>query len=154
MNNILIIGCCGVGKTWVMKKLLTESEKRYKLGKINFHENKKMIIVGKYDGSVFEGSDKLSMSSITDIEKVLKYANNKLTIWEGDRFMNKTFLSKANPFIIKIKGDGQSGRLKRGTKQSQRQIKSIQTRVTNIKENVLLENSSDCLNFILNYEKN
>lgn len=153
MNNILIIGCCGVGKTWVMKNLLTQNDKKYKLGKIYFHENEKMIIIGKYDGSVFQGSDRLSMSAITDIEKIFKYANNKLTIWEGDRFMNKTFLAKGKPFIIKIKGDGAEGRKKRGSEQSARQIKSIQTRVLNIKEDLIVENSMECLNFILKYEK-
>jgi hypothetical protein len=145
--NVLIIGSCGVGKTWVMKQLLTKQDKLFKLGKINFHENK-IIIVGKYVGSTFDGSDKLSMSAITDIEKVIKYAKRKTTIWEGDRFMNKTFLQKANPTILKIKGDGKEGRAKRGSQQTERQIKSINTRVGNITPNFVFENSTECLNYI------
>jgi hypothetical protein len=152
--NILIIGSCGAGKTWVMKQLLTKNDKLLKIGKINFHENK-LIIIGKYDGSTFEGSDKLSMSAITDIEKVIKYAKGKMTIWEGDRFMNKTFLQKAQPIILKIQGDGKLGRLKRGSKQSERQIKSIDTRVSKIKPNIEFENSLLCLKYIKSlYETN
>ena len=152
--NILIIGECGVGKTWVMKQLITPQDKRYKLGKINFHENN-MIIVGKYDDSVFEGSDKLSMSAITDVDRLFKYAKGKTTVWEGDRFTNSTFIHKAKPIILRIKGNGEQGRVKRGSNQSERQIKSIRTRVNNIKATHEFNNSVECLNHIKTYyEKN
>jgi broad-specificity NMP kinase len=151
--NILIVGNCGVGKTWVMKQFLTNNDKFFKLGKINFHENK-IIIIGKYDGTIFEGSDKLSMSAITDVEKIINYAKGKLVLWEGDRFMNKTFIEKVKPIILKIKGNGIKGRINRGSQQTERQIKSIETRVSNIKHNYIFENSNDCLNFIKKlYEK-
>lgn len=149
--NFLIIGNCGVGKTWVMKQLLTKDDKKYKLGKINFHENEKYIIIGKYIGDVFDGSDKLSMSAITDVEKIKKYAKNKIVIWEGDRFMNKTFIEKINPFVVKIKGTGEQGRKKRNSKQTEIQIKRIKTRVNNQKVDKIFNNSNECLQF-LKYE--
>lgn len=149
MNNILIIGACGVGKTWVMKQLLCIDDKRFKLGKINFHENDSRIIVGKYDGSVFEGSDRLAMTAITDISRVIAYAKGKKTVWEGDRFMNSTFIEKAKPIVLRIMGDGQEGRRKRGSQQSERQIKAIATRVSKITPHMTFDNSEECLIYLL-----
>lgn len=152
---ILIIGECGVGKTWVMKQLLKNC-KAYKLGMFYFHENDKHIIVGKYDNSTFEGSDRLSMAVMRDLDKMLIYINKqkKIGIFEGDRFMNKNFIKAAEPYIIKINGDGKAGRLKRGSKQTERQLKTIRTRVANIKENILVNNSQECLLKIEQYENN
>ena len=146
--NFLIIGNCGVGKTWVLKQLLTNEDKKYKLGKINFHENNRYIIVGKYIGDIFDGSDKLSMSAITDVEKITKYANGKTIIWEGDRFMNSTFIKKINPIVLKILGSGKEGREKRGSKQTHRQIKTIETRVNNQTAHKFFSNSNECLQYI------
>ncbi len=152
---ILIIGECGVGKTWVMKKLINKT-KGYKLGLYYFNENKKNIIIGKYDNSIFQGSDRLSMSVMSDLDKMLAYIkkSKKIAIFEGDRFMNSNFIKKSNPYIIKIKGDGAGGRLKRGSNQTERHLKSIKTRVSNIKENIEVENSEECLKIIQNYENN
>ena len=149
MNNILIIGACGVGKTWVMKHLLSIDDKRFKLGKINFHENDSLIIVGKYDGTIFEGSDRLAMTAITDISRVIAYAKGKKTIWEGDRFMNSTFIDKAKPIIMRIMGDGQEGRRKRGSQQSERQVKAISTRGSKITPHMNFKNSSESLSYLL-----
>jgi len=145
----LIIGECGVGKTWVMKQMLKDT-KRYKLGLYCFHENDNTIIVGKYDGSTFEGSDKLSMGVMKDLDKMLMYIKrkNKSAVFEGDRFMNKNFIEKAKPYIIKIDGDGEAGRIKRGSNQTERQLKTIRTRVKNITPNEVVKNSGDCLNLI------
>jgi len=148
----LIIGECGVGKTWVMRQLLKGS-KGYKLGLNYFNETDRNIIVGKYDGSLFEGSDKLSMAVMKDLDKMLLYIDKskKISVFEGDRFMNSNFIKKANPFIIKIKGDGKGGRLKRKTNQSERQLKTIKTRVTNIVATKEVENSNQCLELINQY---
>ncbi len=148
---VLIIGECGVGKTWVMKQMLKDT-KRYKLGLLRFHENENTIIIGKYDGSTFEGSDKLSMAVMKDLNKILLYIKhkNKLAIFEGDRFMNKNFIQKAKPYIIKINGDGEAGRIKRGSNQTERQLKTIRTRVSNIEHNLVVENSNECLKYIQN----
>jgi GTPase SAR1 family protein len=133
-NILLLIGCAGVGKTWVLNSLLkfykcTETKK---IGKFYFHSNDKIIVVGKYDGSTFQGSDRLSMSIMTDLDKFLEYSKNKFVILEGDRFTNSTFINKANPTIIRINGDGSIGRLNRGSEQTERQLKSISTRIKNI----------------------
>tara|TARA_R110000824_G_scaffold385488_1_gene579761 strand:- start:191 stop:682 length:492 start_codon:yes stop_codon:yes gene_type:complete len=150
---ILVIGECGVGKTWIMKQLIKNS-KGFKIGLNYFNETDKNIVVGKYDNSTFEGSDKLSMAVMKDLDKMINYINkvNKTAIFEGDRFMNKNFIKKANPYIIKIKGDGKGGRLKRGSQQTERQLKTIKTRVKNIQAHKEVENSNECLNIIQTYE--
>ena len=133
-NNFLIIGCAGVGKTWLMKSIISTfgcTNKR-KYGKFYWHCSESVIVVGKYDGSTFEGSDRLSMSVITDLDGFLELNQGKVIIMEGDRFTNRRALESAEPTIIKIMGDGLAGRVKRGSNQSERQLKSITTRVGNI----------------------
>lgn len=136
IRPILLIGGCGSGKTWVMKKLieLFKLETLGKVGTCYFHRNDKVLVLGKYDGSTFEGTDKLSMAVMTDVPKFLEWAKSKklLVIAEGDRFTNKNFIAIAKPIIIHIVDDGAAGRKKRKSSQTERQIKSIATRVKNI----------------------
>ena len=136
-KNILLIGACGCGKTWVMTKLLSEYNTKkasYKLFKFNIDLEKKIAILGVYDGKTFQGSDRLSMAIMKDAEqfKIVRDKNDFTIIAEGDRFTNKTFIDLFKPIIIKIKDDGSAGRKLRNSKQTERQIKSIQTRINNI----------------------
>lgn len=150
--NILLVGSCGVGKTWIMKRLIEHYSinRKYKIGKFYFHANDRIAIVGKYDGTTFEGSDRLSMSVITDIDKFLEVVQREFIIFEGDRFTNSTFIKTANPYIIKITGDGYEGRVLRGSKQTERHIKSIATRVSKIKADAETGNSIHALTLIEN----
>jgi len=153
--RILLIGDCGVGKTWVMKKLLGNYQTRPgKIGKFKFHYNNEIVIVGVYDGTTFEGSDRLSMSVITDLGKFLAWAGDRVVVCEGDRFTNSTFISQAHPVIFKIHGDGEKGRALRGSKQTERHIKAISTRVGNIKEDVSASDSAEAYELILRLIKN
>lgn len=148
--RILLVGGCGVGKTWVMKQLLGKHyTKPGKIGKFKFHYNDDLVLVGVYDGTTFEGSDRLSMSVITDLGKFLAWAGDRAVVCEGDRFTNSTFISQAHPVIFKIDGDGTEGRKIRGSKQTERHIKAIATRVDNIKEDVLARDSEEALELIL-----
>ena len=144
---ILLIGMCGTGKTWVMEKLIQYYvlSHRKKIGKIYYHTDNRIIAVGKYDGSMYQGSDKLSMSVMTDIDAFLEHTKGKIIILEGDRFTNGKFIDKAKPIIIKITDDGLLGRLRRNSKQSDRHLKSIQTRVNNINADHEVINSFDAL---------
>jgi hypothetical protein len=151
--NILLIGSAGVGKTWVMKSLINKfkCERRQKYGKFYFHTSDALAIVGKYDGTTFEGSDRLSMSVITDLDGFLSITSNKVVILEGDRFTNSKVIAKANPIIIKILGDGLAGRVKRGSNQTERHLKSIATRVSNIpitERDYVVNNSGEALEII------
>ena len=147
---ILLIGMCGSGKTWVMEQLIQYyvlSHKR-KAGKIYYHTDNKIIALGKYDGSMYQGSDKLSMSVMTDVDAFLSWNKSNIIIAEGDRFTNGKFIAKANPIVIKITDDGVVGRLKRNSNQSDRHLKSVQTRVNNIKPHYDVINSIEALTLI------
>ncbi len=134
-NAVLIIGMCGVGKTWLMTQLLKGKDAQPKrLGLVLFHETDDYIVVGKYDGSVFQGSDKLSMGVMSSVDKFMRYVEStgKVAIFEGDRFTNSKFIEKVDPAIIRIEGDGRNGRMQRGSNQTERHLKAISTRVSNI----------------------
>jgi hypothetical protein len=146
-NVILLIGNCGSGKTWVMKQIIRtfNLNQKAKIGKFIFQTNGKLSVLGNYDGSMFEGSDKLSMSIMTDctLMKNVAKKHGMVIICEGDRFTNKTFINTFNPFIIKITDDGRNGRTKRGSNQTSQHLKRIATRVQNIKYDMAVDNSSD-----------
>lgn len=152
MMNILIIGNCGVGKTWLMSNLIKhlKADKRVKVGMIYYHSNGQVNVIGKYDGSIFQGSDRLSMAVCRDLDKYMELTKDQINIFEGDRFTNSTVINKTNPYIIRIMGSGAEGRLKRNSQQTERHIKSIATRVSNIIPNLEVSNSTEGLNAILN----
>lgn len=146
--NILIIGNCGVGKTYLMQQIKKQFDcsqnknvelLHYVTNEHAYNENV-INIAGKFDGSTFQGTDRLSMSVMTSLPTYLQTVKG-INIYEGDRFTNGKFIAKAKPFIIKIKGDGKLGRESRGSTQSDRQIKSISTRVSNIKADAELDDS-------------
>lgn len=153
MRNYLLVGACGSGKTWVMRQIIMKKSLNVlgKVGTILFHRNDKLIVLGKYDGTIFEGSDKLSMAVMLNAPALKEYANmtGRIIIAEGDRFTNQNYIKLMKPYIIKIKDDGTNGRLKRGSSQTDRQIQSIATRVGNIKANIEVSNSDDALKLLL-----
>jgi len=151
-KTILIVGACGSGKTWVCKQLIKhyKIETKAKIKSIYFNTNNDISVLGKFDNTTFEGTDKLSMSIMKDVDylRYIQRKHNMTIISEGDRFTNKTFIQKFRPYIIKIEDDGLQGRKKRKSNQTKRQIKSIQTRVNNIQEDILIKNSNKALELI------
>lgn len=147
MKDILLIGECGTGKTWVMSQIVKGLDRRGKIGLFRFHFNDEVVVPGIYDGSVFQGSDKLSMAVTRDLDRFRSWAHNKIVIYEGDRFTNSKILS-LKPYVIKIQGDGAEGRLKRRSEQTERHLKAIATRVANIREDVTCEDSEQALAII------
>lgn len=149
----LIIGNCGVGKTHVMKSLMSffniTPVYSYGTGLYRYLKKDGIVLLGKYDGSTFEGSDKLSMSIMADNAKIQPiFKEAKVVVGEGDRFTNSTFISTFKPTIVLIEGDGEEGRKKRGSQQTERHLKSIATRVSNIKPDLTFPNSIECFEFL------
>jgi hypothetical protein len=158
-DYILITGTCGTGKTWVMKELikLFGVNQPVKQGLYHWvysteeHLPKSIAILGKYDGTMFEGSDRLAMNIMAqNMEAKAELDVYDVVIAEGDRFTNASFIRDFKPRIIRIKGDGKEGRKARGSSQTERQIKSITTRVNNITPHYVVNGSEDCLNFVSN----
>ena len=149
---ILLIGGCGSGKTWVMKNIIKTLDLtlKAKIGLVVFQTNKKIAVLGNYDGSMFEGSDRLSMAVMSDAPKIktLRDKHRMTIVAEGDRFTNKTFIVALTPLIVRIRDKGEQGRITRNSNQSERHIKSIQTRVDNIAADHEVENSTEALELI------
>lgn len=152
-STILIVGNCGSGKTWCMAKLIKKLElkTKAKIAKIVFQTDGELAVLGNYDGSVFQGSDKLSMSVATDfaILRKMQISKSMKIVCEGDRFMNSRFINTFDPFVIKITEDGKDGRLKRNSSQSARQIKAIETRVSKIKSHETVINSLEAYDSVM-----
>lgn len=154
LKLILLVGACGSGKTWVAKQLISKWNCNAvgRIGLVLYHRSKTNMVVGKYDDTVFEGSDKLSMAVMKDFGKFLEGAKNfgvKKIMLEGDRFTNSTVMAY-HPLVVKIADDGAKGRKLRKSNQSDRQIKSIATRVSNVSATVEVLNSNEALNYITN----
>ena len=146
-----MVGNCGVGKTWVMLQLLKQGNyKPYKFGLWRFMRDGNKVIVGKYDGSVFQGSDKMAMNIASQFDMFNQVVKEKgwLVLVEGDRFMNNTFRNTFNPTVIKINGDGLNGRLLRGTNQNTQHLKRINTRVNNYQSDFTFSSSNHCLEYL------
>ena len=161
MKTILLVGACGSGKTWVMLELIKRLQltKERKIGlfwyRLHRDEIKHTVgVLGYYDGSTYQGSDRLSMAVMKDCDKFKTMCKQKIIIAEGDRFTNSTFIKAFYPYIIKITGDGSRGRALRKSNQSERQIKAIQTRVNNIPADCEVPNSTIALKEVLNIIQN
>lgn len=150
----LIIGNCGVGKTWLMKQLI-DTCKRYgdfeakQVGLYRWIENPKTTFLGVWDGSMFEGSDRLSMAVMADNWLVKDKFTSEVVIADGDRFTNSKFIEAFDPIIVKIKGSGAEGRGKRGSSQTQRHLQAIATRVNNILPHFEIPDSTEGFNFMM-----
>lgn len=137
-----------------MKQLLKKFnlDVRGQVGLYHYRTNeaRSLFALGKYDETtLFDGSDKLSMAVMTSNRLAIDIFKDGIVIGEGDRFTCSTFIKDFSPFIIKINGNGDEGRKKRGSSQSARHIRSIQTRVDNVVHDVLVKDSSCCLEYIL-----
>lgn len=158
-DNYLITGICGTGKTWLMKQLINafNANQTEKVGLYHYNYNdvgigtKAVAILGKYDGTMFEGSDRFAMNIMADNDKIENSGlyNERIVIAEGDRFTNNTYITKFKPMILRILGDGADGRVLRGSSQTERHLKSITTRVNNIEATYEFDDSTECLDWLL-----
>lgn len=155
----LITGNCGVGKTWVMKELIQACKKVYpyeqkQVGLYRWIENYKVSFLGVWDGTMFEGSDRLSMAVMADNWLVKDKFNSEVVIADGDRFSNSKFIEVFDPIIIRIKGDGSEGRKMRGSNQTERHLQAIATRVRNITPHFEVADSAECFNLLFDRIQN
>jgi ABC-type dipeptide/oligopeptide/nickel transport system ATPase component len=159
VQTILLIGACGSGKTHtVLAYLRGLQTHKGKLGLNRFELDgtKNVCVLGVYDGSLFQGSDRLSMAVMKDVEALRRWqiGSGTTIVAEGDRFTNSTFIRVMKPTIIKITNNGETGRRARGSNQTQRQIKSIATRVAGIEAHFDVESSDDALNLLKQLTRN
>ena len=96
------------------------------------------------------------MAVMKDVEALRRWqiGSGTTIVAEGDRFTNSTFIRVMKPTIIKITNNGETGRRARGSNQTQRQIKSIATRVAGIEAHFDVESSDDALNLLKQLTRN
>ena len=146
-----ILGLPASGKTSLMKRVIKTlgENKVLKIKTLVFHEFKqhKCIVLGKYLGEEFEGTDRLSMSVQPIAVKVMEMwakekAKNWTALFEGDRLGTLSFLEalksmdiKLKIFMLKVDGDELDERHKeRGDTQGETWLKGRMTKLANISE--------------------
>ena len=99
MKSIGLIGEPAVGKTTVMRGVIEGLDLRpHKLGKAKWMEcdSEKIILMGNYNGHIFDGTDRLSMACYTDLENAVgyfsHYKKDYRMLWEGDRMTRDRWL--------------------------------------------------------------
>lgn len=107
-QQFTVVGMGGepaVGKTTIINLLrakFPEAKRPFKFGKVRGLTDSAMgvIFVGVYDGSTWEGSDKLSMAVQPDFESMLRTLSGKCctVYFEGDRLFNPSLFERF-PFI-------------------------------------------------------
>lgn len=98
---IAIGGEPGTGKTRLMKDVMkdyTLTPFNYGLIKGEYDDYKKVYFIGVFDGSKFEGSDKVSIKCYDDLIKFLNQVDG-VVVFEGDRLFSKKVLATQYPFI-------------------------------------------------------
>ena len=110
MRTIAILGYPGAGKSWAVYNFAKEfidgygvefndpAAVRKRIGLVDYHDFGKVVVVGIYDGTTFQGTDRLSMAVAPDFEKfydVMNLTKKEFIIAEGDRINNMTFFKTA-----------------------------------------------------------
>ena len=97
-----IVGICGepsTGKTSLMRKLMAKLSVEWihdRFKTLDYFHDERHVVLGKYSGEYFDGTDSLSMAVVVDAEAfiqgmVLK-AIGDVVLFEGDRLFCSRFL--------------------------------------------------------------
>jgi hypothetical protein len=147
MSKLKLIALGGepaTGKTTVFRnlrgKMRLNSTFNFGLVRARCNKESTRIMVGVFDGTVHEGTDKLSMAVQPDflkLLKALKKLDKRITVvFEGDRLFNASLFEKAEVdelsiYILQTKNQSQNI-IKRGTTQPEQFLQSKKTKVQNI----------------------
>lgn len=96
----------------------------------------KVYFVGVFDDTMFEGTDKLSLSVQPSFIEFVKNTNNAKIVFEGDRLFNASVFEqlKSVIFILDIDKDIHAQRhAQRGHEQNETFLKGRKTKIENIK---------------------
>ena len=161
---IAIGGEPGTGKTKLVKDIMNDftlTPFSYGYVKGLYDEYKKVYFIGVFDGSIFDGTDRLSRKAITDFTKFLDYADG-IVVFEGDTLFNNKLLLMNYPFIklvLTASNEVKGIRLQlKGNNQAEGYINKKITKLNNIIKGhpdiVILNNDGDNtenINKIKNY---
>lgn len=138
---IAIGGEPATGKTTLVREFKSNYPTApFKFGQVRGEYNKEsnLYFIGVFDGSIFEGTDKLSMSVQPDFIKFLNWCEG-VVIYEGDRLFNQSLFTLEYPFI-KVVLTAEEDTLRRrhnlrGDSQTDTFLKSKRTKINNIMTN-------------------
>lgn len=134
---IYLAGVPASGKTTIFKRIrerLFTTCTDFKSGLCRGIENGQFKMLGMFDGSTFEGTDRLSMAVIDDAIDYIKQLDNSVVFVEGDRLFNYRFLQavKASVIIIDAHPDVLHIRhAQRGDEQSETFLKGRRSKIEN-----------------------
>lgn len=143
---IFLAGVPCSGKTTIFKKI---REKLFSKSVALKHKTLRYIkseseygnyfMLGVFDNSNFEGTDRLSMSVINDaldFIKILERDNKRNVVFvEGDRLFNRRFLSETNAELYLLRADPALVSIRhkqRADTQSERFMRSRSTKIENL----------------------
>lgn len=151
MRKILILGGePATGKTTLMREFiarLQEQGQPVNYGKLKalWFKQKQVFVLGIYDDQLFAGTDRLSMTVITDALKFLTHLNERpdmkhaAVVLEGDRLFNRTFIAACKAaapteiMALKVSEEEKHRRhVQRGDSQTASWLKSRKTKVDNL----------------------
>lgn len=161
---IYIAGVPASGKSTLFKlirKSLFDGSKEFKHGKCKGIESccGKYKMIGVFDGSTFEGTDKLSMTVIGDAIDYIKGLDEKSVVFvEGDRLFKYRFLSETRATLLLIDANERvlkQRHIERGDNQTETFLKSRRSKVENFiakyKAQRIWNNTTQDQERILNY---
>lgn len=138
---IYIAGVPASGKSTLFKELrdkffATPSE--FKEGKCRGLQSENYRMLGVFDGSLFEGTDKLSMTVIDDaiayINRLRNAPEKYVVFVEGDRLFNQRFIVETRALLLLIDANEavlKQRHLQRGDTQTDTFLRSRRTKVEN-----------------------
>lgn len=112
VKTIYLAGVPASGKTTIFKrireKLFVDAE-TLSFGKCKYIQAGQYYMIGVFDGSTFEGTDKLSMTAIDDciafILQLEQKQDRSVVFVEGDRLFNERFFLQTNARGLVIGAD-------------------------------------------------
>ena len=138
---IYVAGVPASGKTTLFKRIrerLFKECKKFKEGKVRGIEQGCYKMLGVFDDSTFEGTDRLSMTVIDDaieyINKLERSSEKTVVFVEGDRLFNYRFLNHAKALVILLDASPSvlaQRHKERGDNQTNTFLKSRRTKVEN-----------------------
>jgi deoxyadenosine/deoxycytidine kinase len=145
MKIFYIIGMPGTGKSTIMKELMSrfndwKQERVVEL--LDTHVAGNLRVLGKYEDDnegTFDGTDRLSMAVPPRAVDWISTRPDEFIVGEGDRLNNKTFFHCCEPHLTIVhitssKEERERRYEKRGSNQSEKFIKTTQTKCQNIIE--------------------
>lgn len=138
---IYVAGVPACGKTTLFKRIREElflNETEFKDGKVRGVESNHFKMLGVFDGTLFEGTDKLSMTVINEailyIKKLREEEKRYVVFVEGDRLFNHRFIMETKAILLLLDANEKILRLRhlqRGDVQNDTFLRSRRSKVEN-----------------------